>query len=207
MSSGVPWSSYGNSGGFNINGTSVDIANYNVNIPHDANGYLNWTIGANVGNTGTSTYGTGVSWSASGSGPRIPKTPGAPSLSITSNQGLTVSLNVGIPSGYDDGGSTIDRLWTEYSYNGGAWTGGMTGGWGARSYTNLAPGDYQFRARAHNGVGDGPNTTTGTVGVYGAGKVMVNGVKRPAIGRLKVDGQMRNTIWRVKVNGTWKNVT
>lgn len=172
FANGIGWSlSTGHTGSVNFNGTSIEWVTVDVNVGHDANGYASGTISAHSNATGTSTYGGPVDIAQGFSLPRIPKVPGAPSLTAVAQPGLKVDLNVGIPAGYDEGGSSVQYLWTEYSKDGGPWTGGQSGGWGARTYTGLTPGSYVFRARAHNGVGDGPNTTAPAVQVLAGGYV------------------------------------
>lgn len=169
--SGIGWSGTGGSGTSSFSGTSWEIANYNITVGHDSAGNYSGTITGHVNATGTATFGGPVDMAQPVSLPRIPKVPQAPSLTGSAQPGLKVNLAVGIPSGYDEGGSSVQYLWTEYSYNGGAFTGGMSGGWGARTYSNLLPGNYVFRARAHNAIGDGPNSATVAVTVLAGGYV------------------------------------
>jgi hypothetical protein len=167
FASGIGWSSYANSGTFSFSGSSAEVANYNVNIGHDANGYLNYTIAASIADTGTSTYGPGAYWTQSGSGPRIPKVPSAPGISVGSVSGRNVSIVVTAPS--DNGGASITSYTVQYSLNSGSYTGDQHGG--STTFVNLLPGTYKFRAYATNSIGNSPTSTTGNVIVLAGGKV------------------------------------
>jgi hypothetical protein len=161
---------YGN-GSYNLSGTSLVVCDFYYNVWHDANGYCNWSVAVHSNATGTSTYGGPVDLSDGGSLPRIPKVPTAPAIVVNQPVGLSVQISVNVPAGFDEGGSSVQYLWSEYSKDGGAWTGGAALGWGARTFNNLAPGVYQFRALAHNAIGDGPLVYSGTVTVRSGGKV------------------------------------
>lgn len=168
---GFSVSAWGN-GSSNINGTVWDILNINVNVGHDAAGnYGTYVVSSHTNATGTATYGGPVDLSQGVALPRIPKVPQAPLISATAKPGLKVDVNVSFPAGYDEGGTSVQYLWTEYSKDGGAFTGGQSGGWGVRTYNNLLPGSYVFRARAHNAIGDSPNTTAAAVQVLPGGYV------------------------------------
>lgn len=158
--SNIGWSSYANSGAFSFNGTRAEIANYNVTVGHDGNGYCNFTIGAHVNSTGTSSFGGPLDWSQSGSLPRIPKAPSAPSaLRFTSVTTSSASLAWNPPG--DDGGAGLNGYVVQSADNpnfsnvretvfGG--TSGTIGG--------LTPGPtYYFRVRA-----DGPRGHSGYSG-------------------------------------------
>lgn len=203
FASGIGWSSYANSGSFSFSGSSAEIANYNVNIGHDGNGYLNGTITAHTNATTTSTYGGPVDLSQPISVPRIPKAPGAPGIAV----GSFTSRNVPITVTYlgNDGGSSITNIVTQYSKDGGAWSTGMNGGWGTRTYTSLLPGSYVFRAYAVNAVGNSPTAQTAAVKVRSGGKVRVGGAWKDGITRVRVGGVWRDAIVKVRVGGVWKD--
>ena len=169
--SGIGFSAtaYGN-GSFSFNGSSIDIVNYNFNVGHDANGYGSYSVGSHTNATGTSTFAGPTDMIDSGGLPRIPKVPGVPNLTVSPPAGRNVTLNVGIPGGYDEGGSSVTYLGTQYSKDGGAWSAVVTGGWGARTYTNLAPGSYVFRAFAHNAIGNSGYRVAAAVRVISGGK-------------------------------------
>jgi hypothetical protein len=168
FASGIGWSSYGNSGAFGFDGSSAEIANYNVNIGHDGNGYLNWGIGAHVDGTGTSTFGGPLDWAQYGSAPRIPKRASAPGSINPVAVGRTVTVNYTGSS--DNGGSTITSYTVQYSLNNGAWVGNINGSSPA-VYTGMAAGSYRFRVAANNGVGQSSFTTSGAVTVVAGGKI------------------------------------
>jgi hypothetical protein len=168
---GIGWSSYGNSGTFSFDGTSAEIANYNVNLGHDANGYLNWGIGAHVNDTGTQTFGGPLDWAQYGSAPRIPKVPSVPGSINPVASGRTVTVN--FTGSSDNGGSTITSYTVQYSLNGGAWTGNKNGST-PQVYTGLAAGSYQFRVAANNSIGQSGFRTSSAVAVVAGGKRMTS---------------------------------
>lgn len=168
--SGIGWSCYGGSGAFSFSGGSAEIANYNVNVGHDGNGYCNYSFTANVNATGTSTYGGPISWTQAGSLPRIPKPPGVPAISAAAPVGRNVAVTVSVPGGYDEGGSSVQTLEVVASLDGGAYGSLTTGGWGARTYSNLAPGSWKFAARAKNAYGYSGYAYSAAVVVRAGGK-------------------------------------
>lgn len=169
FASGIGWSATGNSGTFSFNGSSIDIANYNITVGHDAAGNYSGTITAHTNATGTSTFAGPVDLAQGITLPRIPKVPSAPGIAVTGNSALAVTLNVTSPA--DNGGSAITSYVTQYSKDGGAWTGTVSGSLGSRTYSNLVPGSYVFRVYAVNGVGNGAVAQTGTVVVLAGGYV------------------------------------
>lgn len=203
FASGIGWSSYGNSGAFSFDGSSAEIANYNVNVGHDGNGYCNFTIPAHVNDTGTQTFGGPLDWSQSGSLPRIPKVPSAPRNLAVSVKGLSATVTFAGPA--DNGGSAVSSYTIQYSKDGGGWTGNASNVSGTYTYANLTPGTYTFRVYANNGVGSGPAAQTQPVKVFGGGKVRVGGVWKDGIARVRVGGVWKDGIVRVRVNGVWKD--
>jgi hypothetical protein len=152
---------------FDFRGSSVKlIASGQVAVGHDANGY-----GSCYGSGYTAYTGTSIGGPTSVGGTiglsRIPKPPSSPGISVASVVGRTVSITVTAPG--DNGGSAITKYTVQYSLNGGGWTGSQYGG--STVYTDLAPGNYQFRAFATNAVGDGSAAVTGNVVVKAGGKV------------------------------------
>jgi len=154
--SGIGFSAtgYGN-GSFNINGTSATICDFYFNAGHDANGYCNYSFSVSSNATGTSTYGGPVGLTDSGSLARIPKPPKpAPTLTAAAPVGRSITVTSGVPAGYDEGGAVTQSIDIQYSKDGGAWSTTSTGGWGNRTFSNLAPGSYVFRALARNAYGN-----------------------------------------------------
>lgn len=199
--SGIGWSCYGGSGTFSFNGTSIEIANYNVNVGHDANGYGSWSMTASVGATGTSTYGGPLSWSASGSLPRIPKAPGVPGIAIASVVTRTVTLSVSAPA--DNGGATITKYTVQYSTDGGTtWGHDQIGNY---TYSNLPPGTYKFRVWATNSVGNSGYATTGSVTLHSGGKVMEGATEHAGVIKVRVGGAWRDAVVKVREGGTWRD--
>ena len=199
----IPSGTVQGSGSVNISGTSVVFADFYTDVFHDANGYYNQTIIASTGNTGTETYGAGVTLTQQAIPPRIPKLPGAPSISVASNSARTVKVNVGAPG--DNGGAAISAYTVQYSLNGGGWTGTQIGGTGQYTFSNLVPGSYRFRAFATNSVGAGPSATTSAVTVVGGGKVRSGGAWKSAVFKVRSSGAWKDGTVKVRSGGAWKN--
>lgn len=180
--SGIGWSSIAASGTANFSGSTTEIANYAVTVGHNAAGYYSGTITAHVNATGTSTWGGPVDLAQSITLPRIPKLPGAPGISVIANSQRSVTVNIYVPAGYDDGGTTINSVTGRYSLAGAAWAGAQSGAWGTRTWSNLAPGTYRFSAFATNGVGAGPVTTTADVKVLSGAYVWNGTAWVPSLG-------------------------
>lgn len=201
--SGIGWSATGGSGSFSFSGSTADIANYNITLYHDVNGYYSGTITSHTDDTGTSSFGGPVDMSQPISLPRIPKRAGAPGLSVGAFTGRNVPLTLTYLG--NDGGSSITNLVTHYSFNGGPWQGETNGGWGLRTYYSLPPGPYVFRAYAQNGIGDGALAYTPTVNVRSGGKVRVSGAWKDGITRVRVAGAWKDAIVKVRAGGAWKD--
>jgi hypothetical protein len=199
--SGIGWSSYANSGTFSFDGSSIEIANYNVNIGHDGNGYLNWTISAYVNDTGTQTYAGPVGWSQSGSAPRIAKAPGAVRNLAVLITGSSAKVTFIAPA--DNGGSAISSYTIQYSKDGGAWTGNVSNVSGTYTYANLPPGSYRFRVWAINGVGSGPISQVGPYTITGGGHIRVSAAWSSASWRIRDAGAWKTIIMNARVSGAW----
>lgn len=194
---GFSASNYGNGTYSFGTGGHLEVVTYNVTVGHDANGYASYTASVHSNSTGTTSYGGPVDLSQGISLPRIPKAPSAPgSISVVSNQGLSVALN--ITGSADNGGSPITAYHVAYSYNGGGWTGDKTD-WGT-PYTGLAPGNYVFSTYASNAYGNSPRTLTGTVTVVPGAKVWDGSAYKDCLGVFTWNG----TAW-VPIQGlyTW----
>lgn len=201
----IGWSATGNSGAFSFNGTTAEIANYNMNVGHDGAGNYSGTITSHTNATGTSSYGGPTDMAQGISLPRIPKPPGAPSISASEPVGRNVTINIGIPAGYDEGGSAVSNLVSQYSLNGGAWTGTTNGGWGARTYSSLPPGSYVFRAYAQNGVGNSSTVQTAAVIVRSGGKIRVAAAWISTIVKVRSSATWKDATLKIRSGGVWKD--
>lgn len=209
---GLGWS--GNRGGTGVSGVvdingagTYNVGHWNYNVAHDSAGNLPAaarTFMFHMNATGTSGLaGATEVGPTTLSIPRIPKAPHAPGLTIQSISGTTVSLKVTAPS--DNGGSAITSYTTQYSLNGGTWTGNKVGA--APVYTGLAPGSYQFRTYATNAIGNSPySASPAAIQIYGSGRLKVGGIMKPTVVKLKVANGWKPVTAKLKVDGVWKTL-
>lgn len=203
---GFSLTGFGN-GTFGFNGGSIEIMSFNMTVPHNADGYYTGTWGAHANATGTTSFGGPVDLAQTYSPPRIPKPPDAPGLVVSPPVGSSVTVKLTIPAGYDDGGTTVTTVSTQWSKDGGAFTGTHSGGWNTPfTYTNLAPGSYVFRGYATNARGNSPFTVAAAVKVTGGlGKIKVAGAWKNTALKIKVAGVMKDMRSRIRVSGAWKD--
>lgn len=181
-----------------------------INVGHDANGYLGALYFVEVINSSDSGLsGSNGNW-VNLNIPRIPKRPSAPGTPSFSNV-LPQSVTVSWTGSADNGGSSIDGYLLRYWPNA-TGTGAYTDSYEnntSRTISGLTPGqEYYFLVYAKNSSADNGGysnqSSSGIVRMLSGARIKIAGIWKLAIPYVKVGGVWKLAMPFIKVSGIWK---